>query len=103
MSDFAMREVFPYVRVRHAAAASYCYKKAFAAVEGFRLTEPSGRIGHAELKFGSFVVMLSDEYPEYGIQSPQAFGGTGSSIHLHVVDVDGMTRQAAQAGAKIVM
>ncbi len=98
-----IHEVFPYLRVRDANAAIDFYKKAFGAVEDFRLSEPGGRIGHAELKFGSFTVMVSDEYPEYGIQGPQAFGGTGSAIHLHVEDVDAMTKQAEAAGAKVTM
>ena len=98
-----IHEIFPYLRVRNANAAIEFYKKAFGAEEKFRLSEPSGRIGHAELKFGSFTVMLSDEYPEHGIQSPAAFGGTGSSVHLHVEDVDAMTKQAVDAGAKVIM
>ena len=96
-----IHEVFPYLRVRDANSAIDFYKKAFGAEEKFRLSEPSGRIGHAELKFGSFTIMLSDEYPEHGIQSPEAFGGTGSSVHLHVADVDAMTKQAVDAGAKV--
>ena len=99
----SIHEVFPYLRVRDATAAIDFYKKALGAEEDFRLTEPSGRIGHAELKFGSFTVMLSDEYPEHGIQGPEAFGGTGSSIHLHVEDVNAMTKQAEAAGAKVTM
>ena len=104
MSDSnTIHEAFPYLRVRDANAAMEFYKQAFGAVEEFRLSEPNGRIGHAELKFGSFTVMLSDEYPEYGIQGPEAFGGTGSSVHLHVEDVDAMTKRAADAGAKVIM
>ena len=98
-----IREVFPYLRVRNAAAAIEFCQKAFGAVEEFRLTEPGGRIGHAQLKFGSTTVMLSDEYPEYGIQGPEAFGGMGSSVHLHVDDVDAMTKQAVAAGATLSM
>lgn len=103
MSTNKIHEVFPYLRVRGAAKAIEFYKQAFGATEKFRLTEPSGRIGHAELDFGPFVVMVSDEYPEYGIHGPEKFGGTGSSIHLHVEDVDRMTQQAVDAGAKLVM
>jgi PhnB protein len=98
-----INEVFPYLRVRNADAAIEFYKQAFGATEVMRLTEPGGRIGHAELKFGNYTVMISDEYPEYGIQGPQAFGGTGSSIHLHVDDVDAMTKHAVEAGAKLLM
>lgn len=103
MGGNAIHEAFPYLRVRGAAEAIDFYQRAFGAVEAFRLSEPGGRIGHAELKFGNFTVMLSDEYPEYGIQGPQAFGGTGSSVHLHVEDVDAMTRQAVAAGATLIM
>ncbi len=98
-----IHEIFPYLRVRNANAAIEFYREAFGAEEKFRLTDPAGRIGHAELKFGSFTVMLSDEYPEYGIQGPQAFGGTGSSVHLHVDDVDGVTAKAVAAGAQLIM
>src|SRR3990167_6593593 len=36
------------------------YAAAFGATERFRLVEPSGRIGHAELQLGPAVLMLSD-------------------------------------------
>ena len=51
-----------------AAAAIDFYGRAFGATEKFRLTEPSGRIGHAELDFGGTTIMLCDEYPECGIR-----------------------------------
>lgn len=98
-----IHEIFPYLRVRDADAAIEFYREAFGAEEMFRLTEPNGRVGHAQLRFGDAVVMLSDEYPEYGIQGPQAFGGSGSSIHLNVQDVDAMTTQAVETGATILM
>lgn len=98
-----IHEVFPYLRVSDANGAIEFYKKAFGATELFRLTEPNGRIGHAELKLGTHTIMLSDEYPEYGIYSPQKFEGTGSGIHLHVSDVDAWTTQAQAAGAEVLM
>ena len=98
-----IEEVFPYLRTRDASAAIEFYKTAFGAVEDFRLTEPGGRIGHAELKFGNATIMVSDEYPEYGIHGPREDVPTGSSVHLHVENVDTMTQQAVDAGAKIVM
>ena len=103
MTQNKIKEVFPYLRTRDANAAIEFYKQAFGAVEDFRLTEPSGRVGHAELKFGEATVMVSDEYPEYGIHGPKDSVPTGSSIHLHVEDVDAMTQQVVAAGAKLVM
>ena len=92
----------PNLCVRDAAAAIEFYRRVFGAEEIFRLTEPGGRIGHAELKFGPATIMLVDEYPEYGIRSPLAFGGTGLTIHLHVSDVDVLAAIALEAGATMV-
>lgn len=98
-----IHEAFPYLRVRNASEAIEFYKLAFGAVEEFRLSEPSGRVGHAELKFGPCTVMVSDEYPEYGIFGPASNVSTGLSIHLHVDDVDAVTQRAVLAGAKLTM
>jgi len=103
MTTNTIRDVFPYLRVRDANAAIVFYCQAFGAVEKFLLEKPGGRIGHAEVGFGNFTVMLSDEYPEHGIQGPEAYGGTGSSVHPHVDDVDAMTQQAVDAGTELVM
>lgn len=59
-------------------------------------------MGHAEIKIGGVTLMLSDEYPEYGIQGPQALGGTTFAMHLHVDDVDALMRQAVEAGATVI-
>lgn len=99
----SIQEVFPYLCVRGAAAALDFYTRAFGAQELFRLAEPSGRIGHAQLKFGPATLMLADEYPEFGIQSPLAFGGTGTTIHLHVENVDALAKQAVEAGATVLI
>lgn len=81
-----VHEVFAYLRVRGAADAIDFYERAFDAHEVFRLAEPGGRIGHAEIKIGDTVLMLADEYPEHGILGPQTLGGTTIAIHLHVDD-----------------
>jgi len=95
-------ELYPYLRVHNTAEAIDFYSRAFDAKELFRLTEPSGRIGHAEIKIGPSTVMLSDEYPEHGIRGPRSLGGTSFSIHLHVVDVDQAFEKAVGAGALVV-
>jgi PhnB protein len=97
-----IHEVYPYLRVHSAAEAIAFYSRAFDAKEQFRLTEPNGRIGHAEMKLGSTTVMLADEYPDRGICGPRSLGGTTFSIHLHVEDVDQAYAQAVSAGATIV-
>jgi PhnB protein len=96
-----IHELFAYLGVNDAAGAITFYEKAFGATEKFRLVEPSGRIGHAELDFGGTTVMLCDEYPEYGFQGPDKLGGTAVMIHLHVDDCDDVIKRAIAAGAKL--
>lgn len=103
MTDQKIHDVFPYLRTHDGAAAIEFYAQAFGAKEIFRLSEPSGRVAHAELKIGTATMMVSDEYPEYGIQGPRAFGGCGSAVHLHVDDVDKMVDHAVSIGATVVM
>jgi PhnB protein len=93
--------ITPYLCCRNAAEAIEFYKKAFGAVEQMRMAEPNGRIGHAVLRVGDAVFMLSDEYPEMAVKSPQSYGGSPVGIHLYVKDVDAFAAQAAAAGAII--
>jgi uncharacterized glyoxalase superfamily protein PhnB len=96
-----VHELFAYLHVSDAAAAIAFYAKAFGARETLRLTEPGGRIGHAELDFDGATLMLADEYPEYGIRGPASVGGTTVTIHLHVDDADEVLRRAVEAGATL--
>jgi len=98
-----VHELFAYLCVRNAGEAIEFYTKAFGAQEKFRLTEPSGRIGHAELSFGDATLMLADEFPEYGIKSPQPATGTPVTIHLHVDNADEFIGRALEAGATLEM
>ena len=92
----------PYLIVQNAAAAIEFYKRAFGATELMRLTDPRGKVGHAEIKIGDSPIMLADEMPEMGFRSPQSIGGAGVSLLLYVEDVDTRFRQATGAGAKVL-
>ena len=92
----------PYMTLKDTAHAIEFYKKAFGAIETFRLTEPSGKIGHAQITIGGSTIMLADEYPDYGAISPATLGGSPVKMHLYVDDVDAVFEQAVAAGAKIV-
>ncbi len=96
-------EVFAYLCVSDAGAAIDFYTQAFGARESFRLTEPSGRVGHAQLALGPVTLMLADEFPEYGIRSPNAYGGTPVRMHLHVDNADTAAERAVAAGATVIM
>jgi len=90
----------PYLHIRGAAKAIDFYKKAFGATERMCMTQPDGRIGHAELQFGDSVIMLADEFPEKNIYSPAHLGGSAVSIMFYVEDCDAVYKQALAAGAK---
>jgi PhnB protein len=95
------RSVTPYLTIRNAAEALEFYRKAFGATEHYRLMMPDGRVGHAEIGLGDSIVMLSDEFPEYGGKAPGALGGSPVSMHLYVGDVDAVFRKAVSAGASV--
>ena len=96
------RGATPYLTVKNAAGAIEFYQRAFGATELFRLSGPSGKIGHAEIKTGEAVPMLSVEYPEMNVLSPETIGGSPVGIHLYVEDVDAVVKNAVEAGAKVV-
>jgi PhnB protein len=99
-----VHEMFPYLCVKDAEQAIAFYSKAFGAKEKFRLAEPSGRIGHAELDFGKgMTLMICEEFPEYGITAPSGSGASSVTIHLHVDNADGVIEAALAAGAKLHM
>ena len=98
----SIHEVFPYLRAKSAENAIAFYKAAFGATEKFRLIEPGGRIGHVELLFGEATIMLSDEFPEFGIHALDSDRPSSFVLHLHVDDADAMIADAVKAGARIV-
>jgi PhnB protein len=93
-------QVSPYLCVDDAGAALDFYAKVLGAKERMRMAEPDGRIGHAELQLGDSVIMLADEYPDIGIRSPKAFGGSPVTLSIYVEDVDAVFDRAIAAGAK---
>jgi PhnB protein len=93
--------VTPYLTVREAAKAIEFYKRAFGAQERYRLPMQDGKIGHAELQIGNSIVMLADEFPEFGNQSPQALNGSPVGFAIYVEDADKAFKRAIDAGATV--
>ena len=89
--------VTPYLIIDGAAEALEFYKKAFGAIELFRM-EHEGKIGHAEIKIGDSPIMLGDEHPAEGHVSPKSLGGSSVGIMIYVDDVDTIFNQAIAAG-----
>ena len=96
-----LQTITPYLTYRNAAAAIDFYKRAFGATELMRLAEPSGKIGHAELKIGEALFMIADEYPDYGAISAETLGGSPIKLHLYVANVDQFAERAVAEGASL--
>jgi uncharacterized glyoxalase superfamily protein PhnB len=96
-----VHELYAYLCVRDANAAIDFYRRAFDAREKFRLVEPGGKVGHAELDLDGHTLMLSEEYPEMGVRSAETLGATPITLHLHVNDADACIGRAVAAGASL--
>lgn len=94
----------PSLTVRNAERAIEFYKQAFGAeVRGGVAKGPDGKVMHAELKIGDSVIMLNDEYPEFGSKSPQSIGDSGMGLHIYLDNVDAAFDRAVKAGAAVEM
>jgi PhnB protein len=94
----------PFLTVRDGARAIEFYKKAFGAKErGGVMKGPDGKVMHAELQIGDSVIMLADEFPDYGALSPQSIGGSPMGLHIYIDNVDAAFDRAVKAGAQVEM
>lgn len=91
----------PYLCVSPAAEAIAFYEKAFGAREDFRIPGPEGKVGHAELTVLGAKIMLADPWPDAGMYNPGHHGGTSTTLHLYVDDVDGVVASAVAAGCRL--
>jgi PhnB protein len=96
------RGAIPYLNVRRGWEALRFYKRAFAADEVVSFEREGGLLAHAEIKIGSAVIMLREEYPQYGFLSPETVGGTGCEILVYVGDVWSFFEQAVREGASVL-
>ncbi len=104
-SAAAQLSVTPYLVVSNGEHAIEFYKKAFGAVELYRMLAPDGRrLMHASLEINGSGVMLADEFPEHGgNRGPDMVGSTTVTIHLQVPNADKAFARAVAAGATVIM
>ena len=111
MSKFAKNctsTVIPALRYRNAAAAIDWLCRAFGFEKKAAYSNPDGSIGHAELTFGSGMVMLSSVVNDtpYSklLRQPDEIGRVETqSPCLIVSDCDAVYKTAKAAGAEMVI
>ncbi|MCE9558035.1 MAG: VOC family protein [Armatimonadetes bacterium] len=93
----------PYIVVRDGAAAIAFYEKAFGAVARDIAHTPDGKIMNAQLQVGDSVLMLNDEFPDYGVLAPQPGERVHTTLHISSQSVDEDFQRAIDAGAEVTM
>src|SRR5579872_5045710 len=98
--------VTPHLTVRDANRAIEFYKQAFGAQVLHVMPAPGGKVMHAAIKIGDSIIMLADEFPEYGGTSASAGDSTncsGDVLHIYIENVDAAFERAVSAGAAVKM
>lgn len=98
-----MHSITPHLVCNGAADAIEFYKKAFGAEEMGRMPMPDGKLGHAMMRIGDSMIMLADEFPDWGSVGPKTLKGSPVTIHLYVENADAQFERAIAAGAKVKM
>jgi uncharacterized glyoxalase superfamily protein PhnB len=90
----------PHLHVKGAAKFLDFLKNAFGAVEVGRTPGPQGKVMHAEVRIGDSILMINDEFPEFG--GPSYAGGPWPVVlHIYVPDADAAFAQATAAGCEV--
>ena len=96
--------VTPYLVVRDGQAALAWYQEVLGATVDSSMEGEGGAVMHAELRFGESQIYMAQEFPgppaEAGFVSPDTLGGTSTTIHLYVPDVDAVHGKAVAEGAR---
>ena len=96
--------ITPHIIVKNAAEAIEFYKKALGAEEREICNGPDGKsVMHAELKIGTSILMICDEFPDHGAVGPKTIGGTPVTLHVYTKDTDAAFKRAVDAGATAKM
>jgi PhnB protein len=98
-----MHTITPHIVCKDAPAAIAFYIKAFGATDCGQMLAPNGQLIHGMIRIGDSSVMLAEENPEFGAQSPLTLKGSPITLHLYVEDADAAFERAVAAGATSVM
>jgi PhnB protein len=93
--------IAPWLSVREGARAVEFYKRAFEALEVYRVEDPGGAVV-SRLSVAGAEFWLSDESPEHGNHSPETLGGISVKMLLTVPDPDSTFAKAVAAGARVI-
>src|SRR5437879_2842661 len=96
-----MQTIFPILRYNDARAAIEWLCSCFGFERVFVVPESGAVVRHAQLRFGTNIIMLGSVRPDDGLISPSDSGAATQALCVYVEDVDGHYRRARSAGAPI--
>ncbi len=99
--DKVLSDLYPALFYRDASAAMDWLNRAFGFVARFVVPGDGGTIVHAEMSYGSAVIMLGTAKPEQGWVSPLDLPAVNQVNSIYVNDPDAHHAQARAAGAVI--
>ena len=92
----------PYLCVEDAQAAIELYQKALGA-EVMSVHNMGGKVINAQLKIGNSMLMLNDEFPDFGALGPNKVGGSSVTTHIYTEDAQALYDRAVAAGFEPTM
>ena len=96
-----MQTIFPLLRYRDARGAIRWLCAAFGFVEVFSVPDDGQVVRHAQLRFGTNVIMLGSLRDDDGMTSPKELGLSTQALCVYVDDVDAHFERARSVGAEI--
>jgi uncharacterized glyoxalase superfamily protein PhnB len=99
MTKNSSPNIFPVLRYKDGRAAIDWLGKAFGFETHFAVDNPDGSVGHAELKFGSGIIMFGGASAH---DPANPWSAAKSGIYVAVDDVDAHYARAKAAGTQIV-
>jgi PhnB protein len=93
--------ITPYLYYQDGAGALKFLAKAFGFRKyGVQMRRPDGKINHAAMKFGAYLIMMGYPGPQY--KNPKRLGEATQSLYINVDDVDTHFQRARRSGAAIL-
>ena len=93
--------ITPYLYYEEVAGALKFLSKAFGFRKfGAQVKRPDGKINHAAMKLGNYIIMMGYPGPQY--RNPKRLGAATQSLYVNVQNVDAHFRRAKKAGALIL-
>jgi uncharacterized glyoxalase superfamily protein PhnB len=103
MPEDARPTIYPFLRYDDAPAALDWLERAFGFRKTMEVPGPNGTIAHAQMSFGTGVIMLGSARAATSVVEPDDALAARHGIYVAVEDADAHYERAKAAGAEITL